>query len=686
MSPIIRLPRSLFDKIWHGILGKARDPHDPELGHKMSLVAFLAWVGLGVDGLSSSAYGPEEAFRALGQHSYLALGLVLATGITVSVISFAYSKLIEHFPHGGGGYVVATQLLGRSAGVVSGCALFVDYILTITVSIAGGGDAIFSLLPLEYQLYKVPVELLALVFLTLLNLRGLKESIKVVVPFFILFLVTHVILIVGGIVLHFSDFAPLLERTQTGFNAGKSTLGWWGMIVLFLHAYSMGGGTYTGIEAVSNGVGALREPRVATAKRTMLYLAISLSITAGGLLLCYMLYDVRPIEGKTLNAVLATAFAGNWTIGGWRVGAWFVYILILSESILLMIAAQTGFIDGPRVMANMAVDSWLPRRFSSLTDRLTMHNGIFLMGAGAILLLIATQGHIGTLVVMYSINVFITFSISLASMIKHTYTTRFEHLDWKKNIAVHSLGFLLCFSILLVMLVDKFAQGGWLTMVITGCCIGICVMIRNHYKFIAQRIKHIESRIMKVVVPSPQLAEIKNRPLPDFDAKKPTAVILVGGYSRLGRRSLLAVLRFFPNTFHNVVFLSVGVINSEFFKRGEVESLERRTEESLSSYVAISNRLGLPARYAFKSGTDVVYEASNLCVELSRQYPHAIFFAGELVFEKPTWFDKILHNETAYAIQRQIRFAGLAMVILPLVLHDGGELAEESQLTENDTL
>ncbi len=680
-----RLPRSMWNKIWHGILGKARDPHDPELGHKLSLVAFLAWVGLGVDGLSSSAYGPEEAFRALGEHSYLAIGLVFATGITVSIISFAYSKLIEHFPQGGGGYYVASQFLGRSAGVVSGSALLVDYSLTITVSIAGGGDALFSLLPLEYQMYKVPAELAAIVFLSFLNLRGLKESVQFLVPFFMLFIVTHIILIVGGIGLHIADFAPLIERTQEGFARGHSQLGAWGLFVLFLHAYSMGGGTYTGIESVSNGLPTLREPRVATGKRTMLYLAVSLSLTAGGLLINYMLYDVKPVAGQTLNAVLARAFAGGFSLGGFAVGEWFVYILVLSEAFLLLMAAQTGFIDGPRVMANMAVDSWLPRRFSSLTDRLTMHNGIILMGGAAFTLLLATQGHIGILVVMYSINVFVTFSLSMAGMLKHTVSTRADHADWKKNLLIYSVGFCLCFFILIIMIVEKFGQGAWLTLIITGSCVGICVLIRNHYRFIAQRIKHIESRILQVVAP---VAHAQHpRPVAEFDPTKPTAVILVGGYSRLGRRSLLAVLRFFPNTFHNVVFLSVGVINSEFFKRGEVDSLERRTEESLKSYVAIANRLGLPARYAFRSGTDVVFEASELCVELSRQYPHAIFFAGELVFEKPSWFDKILHNETAYAIQRQIRFAGLAMVILPLVLHDAGELSEseETSLSEAES-
>lgn len=176
------------------------------------------------------------------------------------------------------------------------------------------------------------------------------------------------------------------------------------------------------------------------------------------------------------------------------------------------------------------------------------------------------------------------------------------------------------------------------------------------------------------------LSATQQRAVPSFDPQKPTAAILVGGYSRLGRRSLLAVLRFFPKTFHNVVFLSVGVINSEFFKGGShIDALEKRTEETLKGYVQVANRLGMPADYAFRVGSDIVREASEACVELSKKYPHVIFFAGELVFEKPSWFDRILHNETAYAIQRHIRFAGLPMVILPLVLHENSDPKDDEK-------
>src|SRR6201747_2066881 len=124
------------------LFGPPKDPRDPHAFHKLSLVALLAWVGLGADGLSSSAYGPDEAFRQLGEHRGLAVFLALATALTVFIISYAYSRVIKHFPSGGGGYVVATKLLGKRFGVISGCALLVDYVLTITVSIASGADAV----------------------------------------------------------------------------------------------------------------------------------------------------------------------------------------------------------------------------------------------------------------------------------------------------------------------------------------------------------------------------------------------------------------------------------------------------------------------------------------------------------------------------------------------------------------
>jgi len=645
------------------LLGQPHDVKDSKLAQKLALIAFLAWVGLGADGLSSSAYGPEEAFRQLGSHTYLAVLLALASAVTVFVISYAYSRIIEHFPHGGGGYVVATELLGKNAGVVSGCALLVDYVLTITVSVAGGGDAVFSVLPLACQPYKLPVEFGAIVLLTVMNLRGVKESVAPLVPIFLTFLATHAILIGGGILMHVGDVPAVARGIQTGFREGAAQLGIWGMFVLFLKAYSLGGGTYTGIEAVSNGVGIMREPRVETGKRTMAYMATSLALTAAGLIMCYLLFRVQPVEGRTLNAVLADEFAGKFHLGTWPVGHWFAVLTMLSEAVLLLVAAQTGFIDGPRVMANMAVDDWLPRRFALLSERFTIQNSVLVIGVAATALLAYTGGHIGILVVMYSINVFATFSLSETGMVRFWITHRAKHPDWRKHLPIHVIGLVLCFSILCMMLTMKLPEGGWITLAITLFCIALCFAIRRHYRRIGRSIREIERTLEDATAIAPP------GPAREFDPAKPTAVILVGGYARLGIHCLLTIMRTFPETFRNAVFLSVGVIDSEFFKGAErLEALEKHTQANLARYLELAGKLGIPARTAYRIGTDVVESVSALCLEQAQQYPRAVFFAGEVVFNEPRWFDRLLHNDTSYAIQRRLRFAGLPVVILPVRL------------------
>src|SRR5437762_123291 len=173
------------------IIGAPRDPLNPETRRHLVLIAFLAWIGLGADGLSSSCYGPEEAFLALGEHTELGIYLAIATAVTVFIISLGYNQVIELFPNGGGGYKVATQLLGPNAGLVSGAALMVDYVLTIAISVASGVDALFSLLPVAAQAFKVTTEVALIVLLTTLNLRGMKESIVVMLPIFLGFFLSH---------------------------------------------------------------------------------------------------------------------------------------------------------------------------------------------------------------------------------------------------------------------------------------------------------------------------------------------------------------------------------------------------------------------------------------------------------------------------------------------------------------
>jgi amino acid transporter len=643
-----------WDRLRHWVFGAPRDVHDPTLFHKISLIAFLAWVGLGADGLSSAAYGPEEAFRKLGTHTELAIFLALATLLTVLVISYTYSSIIEHFPSGGGGYVVATKLLGQYFGLISGCALLVDYVLTISTSIASGVDASFSFLPIEWQAYKVPLEALFILGIVVLNLRGVKESVTVLVPIFLLFVITHAVLIVGALVAQ----GPELPRAAA--NIGRAmqaeTLGAGALFLIFLRAYSFGAGTFTGIEAVSNGLQIMREPKVRTAKRTMLYMAASLALTAGGILVCYMVLHVEPVEGKTLNAVLAERV---------QFGGWFAILTLLSETGLLIVAAQTGFIDGPRVMANMALDSWLPHRFSSLSERLTMHYGVLLMGAASIVTLLYTRGDITTLVTMYSINVFVTFSLSHLGMVKLAWATRRGTPNWWQSLPIYALGLVMCAGILGVVVVEKFEEGAWVTLAVTLLLIALCLWIRRHYRTVAKKLALLTTDLSGI----PPVAHPAERA---WDPSKPTAILLVGSYGGVGLHSLLSIPRLFPRHFEQMLFVSVAVVDSGNFKgAGEVQGLENQVRADLDQYVTAAEGLGLRASRVMGMGHEPVAVAEALCQDLAKQYSRAVFFAGKLVFQRERWFQRLLHNETAYAIQRRLQWDGLPMVVLPVRVQEG---------------
>ncbi len=638
---MVHAPVTTFEKVKRFLIGEPKNLEDRSIFHRISLIPFLAWIGLGADGLSSSSYGPGEAFETLAEHTYLAIGLAALTTLTVFVISAAYRRIIEDFPHGGGGYVVASKLLGRHMGVVSGCALLVDYVLTVTVSIAAAGDALFSLLPLSIHGLKIPFEVASICLLTVLNIRGVKESVLALAPIFIIFLVTHFVMIVGGIGSHLSTTAETAHAIHTGFQGGLGSLGPLAMFLLFIHAYSMGGGTYTGIEAVSNGLMIMREPRVQTAKRTMTYMAFSLAATAGGLLLCYLLWQVHVEPGKTMNAVLLDRLTAGIPFGGV-----FIVVALLSEALLLVVGAQAGFIDGPRVLANMAIDSWMPRRFAALSERLTQENGILLMSLASLAALLYTGGDVSRLVVMYSINVFLTFSLSIFGMLKSYLKSKRQRSHWGSGIAIFGIGFVLCATI-------------WLTLLITAVLVVACFSIKQHYLDVAKKLRQLEISLRDFPKASGVAPE-------QVDPKARTAAILVAGYGGLGLHTLLSILNNFPGLYKNFVFVSVGVVDSGGFKgEDSVEELKTETERMLKKYVQLAKDLGFAATSRASIGTDVVLEAFDLCEQIKLDFPLATFFTGKVIFSVDTWAQRFLHNETGLALQKRLQLAGLTMVVLP---------------------
>jgi amino acid transporter len=645
------------------IIGPPRDVRDPQIFHNLSLVAFLAWVGLGSDGLSSSCYGPEEAFLALGHHQYLAVFLAMLMALTVFVISASYSQTIDLFPTGGGGYLVATKLLGKYFGLVSGSALVVDYVLTIAISIASGADAIFSFLPVAWLPYKFWVCLLVVVLMVVMNLRGVKESVLSLLPIFLAFIVMHVWLVGYAILSRAPELPSIVGDAMREVHASTHSLGMLAVAVIFFRAYSLGGGTYTGIEAVSNGLPILREPRTETGKRTMIYMAISLAFVAGGILLGYLLLNVEAATGKTLNAVMFDRLASNWQLFGFKVGPGIVTFALLTEGALLFVAAQTGFVDGPRVLATMASDRWLPRRFANLSARLVTQDGVVAIGLGAILLLIGTEAKVDVLVVLYAINVFVTFTLSQLGMTTHWWQERKKERRWLRKLIINGVGTLFTGTILMITLTLKFYDGGWVTVLITGGMIALCYGVRRHYERVSKAIEQLEADIL------PKLYAAKRHEPAKRDPDAPTAAILVSGYNGLGLATLIAVTQLFKDQFHNVVFIGVGEVDAALLKGPEeVHELETRMSEDLKEYCQFATDLGLHPELRAGLAPDVVVELRRLCLEVAHEFPHVVFFAGKLIFsdEMEGFIGRFLHNHTSVELQNWLQLYGYSLVILPI--------------------
>src|SRR6267154_1977481 len=512
MSEFANLRRRLF--------GKPLDPLDTKARRHIALVAFFAWVGLGADGISSSCYGPEEAFRALGEHTDLGLYLALATAATVFIIALAYNQVIELFPTGGGGYRVATRLIGPYAGLVSGAALILDYVLTISISIASGVDALFSLFPIGFQPYKLAAEVAFIVVLVLLNLRGMKEAITVLLPIFVGFILTHAFLIVYGVLSHATVLPTLVPDVWRATSGLSAQVGWTGVAALLLLAYSQGGGTYTGIEAVSNNVNVLAEPRVHTGKVTMLYMALSLAFTAGGIILLYLLWSARPVT----------------------------------------------------------------------------QNGILVMGLGSLVILLWTGGSVSTLVVLYSLSVFLTFAVSLFGLCLYWARLRAGR-NWLGRLALSAAGFLVCAGILLILLIQKFLDGGWLAVLIIAAIIAACVTIRNHYEWTRAQLKKIDADFSGI-----PFGSVANPPKPD--PSRPTAVFLVGSSRGGGLHALLWVQRMFPDHFKNFIFVNARTVDSQSFGgREDLETMKVEAKASLSYFVNFCNSKGWAAKSYLSFGT-----------------------------------------------------------------------------------
>jgi len=654
-------------KIKKAVIGSARDLSDESLFKRISLIAFFAWVGLGSDPLSSSCYGPEEIMRNLQGHESLGIFVGLMTIITIFIISTSYRQIIGLFPHGGGGYIVASRLISPTVGMISGSALLIDYVLTITLSVSAGADAVFSFLPAPWHQYKLTFAFLVLFILIILNLRGVKESVMVLTPIFLLFILTHLILIGLGIFGHLDEASTVVHDSLNEVTGSVSQLGLLGTALLMLRAYSLGAGTYTGIEAVSNGIPNLREPRVTTAQKTMILLSVSLAIAAFGLILSYYFTGVGHEQGKTFNAILTERVVSGWNP---LTGKSFLYAVLVSEAALLFVAAQTGFLDGPRVMANMAADNWLPRRFTHLSDRLVSQNGILIMGVAAFILLFFSKGKVQWLIILYSINVFITFTLSQFGMVRHWISVRKEERKWFRKMLVNGIGLLLTSFILITVTYMKFGEGGWITILITGMLASFSFIIKNHYDKVRKKLIIIQKEITSLI--PGLIRKYKEKPAKTVKPGKrtkdeQTIILLVNGYNGLGLFSFFRIVDSFGSNCRRMIFLQVGLIDSRSFRgNDQLEKLREGIILDLQKYKYLAGQMGFESDYKYSIGTDVVEEVDKMIPDIMQSYPDALFIGGQLVFDGNSWLSRLLHNYTIFAVQQKLYLHGLTTIVIPI--------------------
>jgi amino acid transporter len=446
-------------------LATAAEKHE-RLGKISGLAVFAS------DALSSVAYGTEEILLILvtAGTAALTLGLPIMVGIVVLVVivAISYWQTIHAYPSGGGAYIVAKDNLGTLPGLVAGAALLIDYVLTVAVSTAAGVAAITSAFPLLYP-WRVTLCVLSVIGVTIANLRGLRESGRLfTVPtyWFIgsMFLLTLAGLwrVVNGTV------QPLPAEHVTATNALT--------IFLILRAFSSGCATLTGIEAVSNGIPAFRQPEPRNASITLAWMAGILGGTSIGMAFLAHAYGAIPRETETVVSMLARGIFGKSLL---------YFNIQVATALILFLAVNTSFQDFPRLSSIMAKDGFMPRQMANRGDKLVFSNGILILAAVSIVLLIVFQGSVNALIPLYAVGVFLSFTLSQAGMVRHW--LKEEH-PAPHHILLNGLGAVSTGVVLLVIASTKFTHGAWMVIVLIPIIVLVFLRIHRHYHLVAERL------------------------------------------------------------------------------------------------------------------------------------------------------------------------------------------------------
>ena len=555
------------------------------------------------DALSSVAYATEEILLILMLAGAVALNLAfpiaVAIGVLIAIVVSSYRQTILAYPTGGGSYVVTRENLGRYPSLVAGAALMVDYVLTVAVSVAAGIAAITSAIRPLYP-YRVSLCVIGVALISVGNLRGVRESGRLFAVPTYLFLGSYVVLLGWGGLQWFRGAAGAAVAPPSSASEALT-------VFLVLRAFSSGCAAMTGIEAVSDGVPAFRPPEAQTARRVLLALGGILIVLFLGISALAHAFGVVPVEGETVNSQLARIVFGETPL---------YYIIQGVTMLILVLAANTSFADFPRLASFLARDRFIPRQFANRGDRLAFSNGIIILALLSIGLLVVFQGNTHALIPLYALGVFVSFTLSQASMVRYWF--RHRRPRWPIRALLNGAGALATGVVAVIIGMTKFTHGAWIVVVLIPSMIALFVTIRRHYDDVA-----VQLSVDKVV----------SRPAPAGHS----VLVLVGDV----HRGMLPAIEYAQSLSPAARGIYVEVDPEQ----------TRRFEERWAKYVE-----GMPLvvlRSPYRSVTGPLQEYLDL---LHRQAPNEMVTIVLPEFVPARWWQHLLHNQTALLIKGALLF------------------------------
>ena len=596
-------------------LESTREKHE-RLGTAMGLAVFSS------DALSSVAYATEEMLLPLVLGGIaltrFSLPVALAIALLIAVVAISYMQTIRAYPTGGGAYIVAHENLGEGFGLTAGAALMIDYVLTVTVSISAGVAAITSAFP-GLLPYNVEICLAALVFIAMVNLRGVRES-GFLFSFPVFFFIGSLaLLIVFGLFRHVSGgLAP-----EAGVSPALEAL----PLLLILRAFSSGCTALTGIEAVANGVRAFKQPEAKNASLTLMWMAALLAFFFIGITYLVHQAEILPKPEVTVLSQLAVRVFGD--------GLMF-YALQFATFMILVLAANTAFADFPRLSSIMAQDYYLPRQLMSQGDRLVYSNGILLLSFFAGTLILMFRGDTHAMIPLYTVGVFVAFSLSQTGMVVHWLRTRENGWWWAA--AMNGTGAIVTTVVLGVVAWSKFIHGAWIVLIAIPLIISFMLAIKRHYRRIALQL---------ALDGSPESVAMNNG---DAQYGHHSVIIPISGVNR----PVLNAIRYARAISDDVVAIYVRLD----------ERQTSITREAWSNY-----GMGVPILVLDSPYRSVIEPLLDYIDEVRKDYKNGVITVILPEFVPSKWWEHLLHNQTAFLIKTRLLFrSGVVSTSVPLHL------------------